>query len=156
MRTLIRLIAFILALVPLVAFSQEPPPTIEILSKDDARMMFAMSEDQWLANVQRAVETGAATPMETRENGIGMAMNTPDGDLLMVSATYAESKKKPDFIQVSVGYRYPKAALLPDSVLKGAVEAAQAQMEPEYEVIGSVERIEGGVSLFFVIMEKNP
>jgi hypothetical protein len=54
----------------------------EILSKDDARAMFAMTEDQWLANVQQAVTSGIAKPIGAPESGVGMAMSTAEGDIL--------------------------------------------------------------------------
>lgn len=127
-----------------------------ILSKDDARVMFSMSKDQWLANVQQAVTTGVANAMGTPETGLGMATSTPGGDLLIVRPNYGENDQKPDFIQVTVGYREPRATLLTDSVLEDAIQAARAQMEPEYDVIGTVERLPGGVSVFFIITEERP
>lgn len=156
MRTLTWFIAFITVLFPLLAFSQGAAPTVEILSKDDARELFSTTKEQWLARVQSTVAAGMARPMGDPETVFGMVVNTPEGDLLMVMPSYGKNEQKPDFIQVSVGYRYPRAALLTDSVLKEAIQAAKVQMEPEYDVIGNFERIRGGLSVFFIIAEKQP
>jgi len=69
--------------------------------------------------------------------------NTPDGDLLMVRPVYGENEQTPNFIQVTVGYRYPRSALLTDAALKDAIRAAKAQMMPDYDVIGSIEELTG-------------
>src|SRR3546814_10573040 len=81
--------------------SSDLTPTIEILSKDDARAMFAMTKNQWHSNVYQAVSAGMARPMGTPETGYGMAMNTPDGDLLVVKPVYSKNELTPDFIQRS-------------------------------------------------------
>jgi hypothetical protein len=103
------LLALLALLFPVRTFSQAP--AVEILSKEDARTVFSMSKEQWLANVQQAVVAGAARPMGSRENGIGMAMSTPDGDLL-VRPSYGDNNQRPDFIQITVGYRNPRVAPL--------------------------------------------
>lgn len=156
MRALAWFIVFITVLFPLLAFSQGTAPTVEILSKDDARELFSTTKEQWLARVRLTVTAGMTRPMGAPETGLGMVVNTPEGDLLMVMPSYGKNDQKPDFIQVSVGYRYPRAALFTDSVLKEAVQTAKVQMEPEYDVIGNVERIRGGLSIFFFITEKQP
>lgn len=74
-----------------------------------------------------------------------MAMSTAEGDILMVRPSYGEDKQNPEFIQVTVGYHDPRSALLTDAALNKTIQAAQAQMKPEYDVMGTVERITGGV-----------
>ena len=147
----------LLALIVLVnsalgVFSQE----VEILSKDDARELFSMTKDQWYSNVHEAAAAGAAEAVGTPETGLGMAMSSPGGDLLIVKPNYGDNPQKPDFIQVTVGYREPTAAFLTDPGLEDVVEAARAQMGPEYDVIGNIERISSGLAMFFVITEKRP
>jgi hypothetical protein len=115
--------------------------------------MFAMTEDQWLANVQGAVASGMAKPIGTQESDFGMAMSTAEGDIWMVRPSYGADKQNPEFIQVTVGYRDPRSALITDAALNEAIQVAQAQMKPEYDVMGNVERIAGGVSIFFIITE---
>jgi hypothetical protein len=82
-----------------------------------------------------------------------MAMTTAEGDLLIVRPSYGADKQNPEFIQVTVGYRDPRSALITDAALDEAIQAAQAQMKPEYDVMGNVEQITGGVSIFFIITE---
>jgi hypothetical protein len=36
-----------------------------------------------------------------------------------------------------------------------AIELSKRQMQPEYEIMGNVERHQGGVALFLTIMEAN-
>jgi hypothetical protein len=143
----------LIVLFPFMVLAQESAPMVEILSKDDAQAMFAMTEVQWLANVQGAVASGMATPIGSSESGVGMAMTTAEGDLLIVRPSYGEDKQNPEFIQVTVGYRHPRSALLTDAALNETIQAAQAQMKPEYDVMGNVERITGRVSIFFIITE---
>ena len=149
----VTLIAVLVVLFPFKVLAQEPAPMVEILSKDDAQAMFAMTEDQWLANVQGALASGMAKPIGTPESGVGMAMSTAEGDILIVRPSYGEDKQNPEFIQVTVGYHDPRSAVLTDAALNEAIQAAQAQMKPEYDVMANVERITGGVSLFFIITE---
>ncbi len=151
MEVIRRIGTLMLLLLPVTVVAQEATPTIEILSKDDARAMFAMTKDEWIANLHQAVAAGAATPMGTPETGLGMAMNTPDGDLLVVRPIYSENEQTPDFIQVTVGYRYPRSTFLTDAALEDAIQAAKAQMMPDYDVTGSVEEMIGGISVFFII-----
>jgi hypothetical protein len=148
------LLALLTLIFPVRALSQPIAPAVEILSKEDARTMFSMSREQWLANVRQAVAAGAVKSMGSPEMGIGMAMSTPEGDLLMVRPSYEDNNQRPDFIQVTVGYRNPRAVLLTDSVLQDAIRTAQQQMKPDYEVIGNVERLPRAVSVFFTIFEK--
>ena len=125
----------------------------EILSKDDARRMFGMSQEVWLADVQAAVSAGQAIPMGDQGSGIGMAMNMADGSLLIVRPSYGRDSSRPDFIQVIVGYREPLNPLLTESTLEETIRAAQQQMSPEYSVFGTVEDLPGGIGIFFSISE---
>jgi hypothetical protein len=93
---------------------------VEILSKDDARAMFAKTEDQWLANVQGVVASGMAKPIGTPESGVGMAMRTAEGHVLMARPSYGEDKQNPDFIQVTIGYLDPRSAPLTDAAVNEA------------------------------------
>lgn len=52
----------LIVLLPFMVPAQESTPMVEILSKDDAQAMFAMAEDQRLANVQGAAALGMAKP----------------------------------------------------------------------------------------------
>jgi hypothetical protein len=148
-----RLLVAVMLLACSEAFGQEPSPSIEILSKDDARAMFSMTQEEWVANVRRSVDAGIATAMGTPETGFGMAMITPEGDRLLVVPDYSKSDQKPYFIQVTVGYTGERAALMPDPALADAIETAKVQMKPEYEVFGDFERYQNAVAIFFIIAE---
>lgn len=154
MTALGRFVILFAALLPFMAAAQEPAPAIEILSKDDAREMFAMTKQEWVVNVQRAVAAGVATSTGTPETNFGMAMTTMGTDLLLVTPSYGEDGRKPEFIQVVVGYRDPTAQHLSDAALKEAIETAREQLAPEYDVIGDSERLEGGASVWFIITER--
>ena len=150
---MIRFVAFLILLFPAVALAQQQAPAIEILSKDDARLLFTMTEEQWQANVRQSVAAGIAQAMGSPETGVGMVMVTAEGDLLVVRPLYVRDAATPDLIQVTVVYRDPRAAFFTDTVLEEAVAAAKQQMKPEYYVTGSVERTDDGVSVFFNIVE---
>jgi len=127
---------------------------VEILSKDDARALFAMTRAQWVENVQQAVMAGVAEATGRPESG-GVTMHTrTQVGVLSVRPDYSD-EGRPDFILMTVGYRAPAAGLLSDAVLDEAIEQSKQQMAPEYEVMGRVERLEGGVAIFFTIMESD-
>jgi len=125
---------------------------IEILSKEDARTVCAMTRAQWVENVSQAVIAGLATAMGNPETGLSMATTTPVGELI-VRPNFSGDGKKPDFILVTVGYSHPTSALLTDAALNDAIQESKRQMEPEYEVSGWVERIQDRAAVFFVITE---
>src|SRR3546814_358645 len=136
MKPIRQIAALMMLLLPATAVAQEATPTIEILSKDDARAMFAMTKNQWHSNVYQAVSAGMARPMGTPETGYGMAMNTPDGDLLVVKPVYSKNELTPDFIQVTVGYRYPRSAHFTEEVLEAAIGTAKTQVRHDDNVTG--------------------
>lgn len=84
----------------------------------------------------------------------GMSTTTSDGDLLTVRMDYSKGDRKPNVIQVTSGYRSARAKLFSDRAVKDLLAEAQRQMAPEFEVVGSADRIEGDLALFFHIMEK--
>ncbi len=127
---------------------------IEILSKEDARSMFTMSCDQWNENVRQAVAAGISQASGDPESGLSMWIVTPQSYLLGVRPEYIEDSLHPNFIQVSVGYRDPVPTVLNDAALKQIIEVTKKQMEPEYDVIGDVDRVPDGISLHFSIFNK--
>ena len=135
--------------------AQQNEATIEILSKADALRLFGLTKEQWLKNVRDAVAAGAATQTDRQPSPmVGMSTTTPEGDLLTVLLDYSNGDRRPVFIQVVVGYRPNRAALFTDQMLRDAIAAAQRQMAPEFEVHGNAERIEGGVGVFFSILDR--
>ena len=149
-----RLVSLAAVLLPAVAFAQQDAPAFDLLSKDDAQAMFSMTGDQWQENVRRRVAEGAASAMETPETGVAMVTRTAAGDMLVLRPFYINGTDKPDFIQVTVSYRGPRAALLTDSALDEAFDAAQRRMGPEYELGATVERTEDGLLVSLDIAER--
>jgi hypothetical protein len=130
---------------------------IEILSKADAVRLFGLTKDQWLREVRRAVASSAAKQTPGGDQRLfGLSTTTAEGDLLTVRLDYSQGDKRPAFIQVVVGYRPQRATQFDGQNLGDLVTAAQRQMAPEFDVVGRAERIEGGLGLFFTILEKRP
>ena len=129
-------------------------PDIELLSKADAIRLFTLTKPQWLQEIHIAVAGGQATATGGAPQMPGMSSTTPDGDLLTVRMDYSRGDRKPTFIQVVSGYSPPRAKLFSDRAVKDVLAEAQRQMAPEFEVIGSADRTEGGLALFVHIMEK--
>jgi hypothetical protein len=127
---------------------------IEIIPKDDARAVFAMTREQWNENVRQAVMAGICRTSGRPEIGLSMSMLTQEGHLVLVQPNYATDPERPDFVQVDVGYRDPVPGHLTDAMLKDAIKAAEKQMQPEYELIGGIDRFAGGMSVYFFIREK--
>ncbi len=137
------------------AAQQRTPSEIEILSKADALRLFGLTKEQWLRNVADAVAAGVATQTYRQPSPmVGMATTTPEGDLLTVNLDYSKGDSRPVFIQVIIGYRPDRAARFADQMVRDAIAAAQRQMAPEFEVHGNSERIEGGLGIFFAILDR--
>jgi hypothetical protein len=134
--------------------SAQGKPEIELLSKADAIRLFRLTKQQWLQEVRTAVASGQAVPTGGDPHMPGMTTTTVDGDIITVRLDYSKGDRKPLFVQVVIGYRPPRAKLFTDSTVKEALAEAKRQMAPEFEVVGSAERIEGGLAFFFELLEK--
>ena len=125
----------------------------ELLSKDDARAMFAMTREQWILNVQAAASAGSAKAFGTPQD-ISMIMSKPDWDLI-VKPNYRGNESRPDIIQVTVAYRDPKAAVIfTDTAISSLTQQAKKQLAPEFDVHANAERIQNRVVIFFLITQK--
>lgn len=154
-----RAVVFAAAIFLIIAVSapgQESKPPTEFPSKDDARLMFGMTRDQWSAKVATAVESGAARVTGNPETGYGMAMDTAEGDLLVVWPIYTTTELKPGAIQVTVGYRQPRAGRFPTPTFEEAIATVTEQMAPEYFVSGEVKATPGNITIVFIIVENTP
>lgn len=154
-----RLVAAIVAFVSALGLApghaqQRTNSKSEILSKADAIRLFGLTKQQWLDNVKAAVAAGAISATDRESLAPGMMTRTPEGDFLTVRVDYSKSDSKPTFIQVVVAYPPNRRPRITAEMLTGVVEAAQRQMAPEFNVHGSVEPIEGGVGIFFHIMDQ--
>ena len=120
----------------------------------DLLRLFGFTKAQWRQEVRRAVTSGAATEIRGDPHLVGMSTTTAEGELLTVRLDYSKGEERPSVIQVVVGYRPNRARLFDDRTLPDLIPAAQRKMAPEFDVIGSAERIEGGVGVFFIILDK--
>lgn len=148
-----RLFALVMVFLPALAFSQEASPTIGMLSKDNVQALFSMTQVQWRANVRRTVAAGAGSAMETPETGVALVTRTPEGDLMVVRPLYTSGTAKPGRIQLTIRFGGARAELFTDAVLKEAVLMARLRMEPEYDLIESVDRTERSVFVVFDMLE---
>lgn len=137
------------------AWAQEKAHS-EILSKEDARRVFAMSRSQWTDHVRALVRAGQAQAVGDVEGGLRAVTQTPDGDILYVHPDYFEGDAKPAVIHVNVAYRPPRARLLTDEAIRTVILAAKREMAPEFHVIGHWERTTEGLAVLFSIMEPYP
>lgn len=135
------------------ADAQGVPDEDLILSKNDAAMLFSMSAAEWEQNVKMAVGTGVAQAMRVSKGGLGMVTAPPGCDLMVVAPDYGENAGRPDFIQVIIGYREPLASIMTDQRLREMIDKAQDEMKPDYDVIGGIDQLPGGKSLYFIISE---
>jgi len=134
------------------AFAENAPQDKDmILSKQDARQMFEMTRNAWTANVRGIAQLGAAQVIGKEEEGLVMVTQTPLA-ILWVRPFY-ENPDRPMFIQVTVGYRQPIAALMSDDKLKTVIDKAKIELSPEFNVQGAVEHIKGGTAIFFTVTE---
>ena len=146
-RPIIALIA-LLFVSPAIAQSTKPDRDL-LVSKADAAMVFSMDRKAWNTNVVTAVRAGAAKALGKADRGFGMATLHATG-YLIVKPDYS-SAEKPDFVQVTVGYREPFSRAFTDEALNETIKQAEAEMMPEYQIIGNIHRTKGGVGVFFII-----
>ena len=147
------LVIFCLTTIPASSYSQDATKDSDmILSKKDAALMFALQRSEWNNNVEAAYRSGIAKATGAAERGYGMVTPSPYG-FMIVSPNYS-SAGFPDFIQVTVAYRPPHAQKMTDARLEDAIQKAKTELAPEYEVIGNVDRIKGGVGIFFIISKR--
>lgn len=126
----------------------------DILSKADAIRLFSLTKQQWLDNIKAAVASKAATAVPGDPRMPKMAMSTSPHEFLIVGVDYSKGDGKPAFIQVVVGYRPTRRPPMTAAMLSGVIAEAQRQMAPEFHVFGNVEDIEGGVGVFFTILDQ--
>ena len=125
----------------------------QILSKDDTRAIFAMSREQWEANLSAAIALGQAQPYESAEDVTGMLTEHFGGTIMIVRPLYDIGSPRPMAIQVIVGYQKPLSYALTDAGLAATIDSARRQLAPEFDVLAHVMRHEAVVVVIFVINE---
>ena len=129
-------------------------PMIRILLKSDADEMFRTTREEWVTKVDVMVTAGVATARGTPEADLTMVLGTEVGALLTILPVYRQREDKPDAIEISIAYRYPKAGLISDPELEDAIQAGKHHLRPTYAVTGRYERDDDGITMFFVIVEE--
>ena len=133
-----------------------------ILSKADSAQMFAMSEAQWIANVEtiKASQIGDYRVAPTGQYSLYMRAD-PWSGLLIVSPSYRSyNKSRPWKLSVTVIADTPAASLLYGAMSEDTVEnllqTAMRELTPEFSVMGYMVRNESGPpSIHFTIFRKN-
>jgi len=104
-----------------------------ILSKADADMMFSLSLDEWNQNVLMAQQAGMSRSSGNPENGLTQMLETPEG-AVMVNPHFEKSKRKPDFLLVTLGYRPPYSQIFTEKVVRKLLDRAIVQLGETYVV----------------------
>ena len=133
-----------------------------ILSKEDSAQMFAISEVQWIANVEaiKAGQIGDYRVAPTGEYTLYMRPD-PSSGLLAVSPSYrSNSKNQPWKLSVTIIADTPAVSLRYGSMSEETVEVllqtAMRELRPEFSVMGYMVRNElEPPSIHFTIFRKN-
>ena len=125
-----------------------------IYSKSDAAQMFKMSVSDWNANVMAVQTQGIGQALGNSTDGYGMAIQTPDG-YLIVRPNY-RTPAKPEFLSVTIGFPPAQAQYLTQEMLQEVVNQSIKKLEPEFVMTAEVERVEGGIAIMAIIREHDP
>ena len=125
-----------------------------IYSKADAAQMFEMSVSDWNANVMAVQTQGIGQALGNPTDGFGMAIQTPDG-YLIVRPNY-RTPAKPEFLSVTIGFPPAQAQYLTEEMLQEVVGLSIKQLEPEFVMTAEIEKVEGGIAIMAIIREHDP
>ena len=125
-----------------------------IYGKADAAQMFKMSVSDWNANVMAVQTRGIGQALGNSTDGYGMAIQTPDG-YLIVRPNY-RTPAKPEFLSVTIGFPPAQAQYLTEEMLQEVVNLSIKQLEPEFVMTAEVEKVEGGIAIMAIIREHDP
>ena len=125
-----------------------------IYSKADAAQMFEMSVSDWNANVMAVQTQGIGQALGNPTDGFGMAIETPDG-YLIVRPNY-RTPAKPEFLSVTIGFPPAQAQYLTEEMLQEVVNLSIKQLEPEFVMTAEIEKVEGGIAIMAIIREHDP
>ena len=122
-----------------------------VYSKADAVQMFKMSVSDWNANVMAVQTQGIGQALGNSTDGYGMAIQTPDG-YLIVRPNY-RTPAKPEFLSVTIGFPPAQAQYLTEEMLQEVVDLSIKQLEPEFVMTAEVEKVEGGIAIMAIVRE---
>lgn len=145
------LVAVVLSL-PGPALAEKPQQTaIELVSKRDARKLFATPRHQWKENVRRAAASGMAVPLrQAGSRSVGMSVRAAGGAVSTL-LRYDAGDARPTAVMFVMWYDSPDAQNLTDAFARRIVATVKRQMAPEFHVMGETDRLETGVAFYFFI-----
>ena len=125
-----------------------------IYSKADAAQMFEMSVSDWNTHVMAVQTQGIGQALGNPTDGFGMAIQTPDG-YLIIRPNY-RTPAKPEFLSVTIGFPPAQAQYLTGETLQDVVNLSIKQLEPEFVMTAEVQKVEGGIAIMAIIREHDP
>jgi hypothetical protein len=138
-----------LVVVLLLVASVGAQQDIEILSKDDAAQVFALSKAQWRENLAAVVKAGLGT-----RAGDALTLKAPKG-IVTTLPIYSQTDTRPSRLDITVEMEREDAARFTDALIADVMQHIRRQMEPEYLATGRAERLAGGrMRFFFMLSEK--
>jgi len=133
--------------------SAQQPPAIEIPSKQALAHLFSLSEPAWFDHITATVAKFGARARQTAHGAI-LETRTANGAQVSILPEYLTSKKRPDFIQIIVGYNAAGALRLDDTTLTAAILIVEDSLAPEFSAIGSLHAVADGKGAFFIIRQR--
>lgn len=156
LRRIGRIATLLISLWPALAWSQASEESFTVLSKQDAKTFFSMSQDQWISHVERIVSTGAAQPYGRPGDGFGVMTQTDDGDLHIVVLKYHGRRERPAMIEEAIAFSRKRATPPNKDRLVDAIQKMKEQMKPEFEWSGYIDDEYGRVVVSIRIVESPP
>ena len=127
-----------------------------ILSKTDAKRVFAQPFQNWKAQSELLNTTGAGLARVASEYEITMYVNNPDGILAVTPIYTASNLDKPSSIVVSVlqsGAGSLNSRALSDPQLRDMIAEVHGEMLPEFTVMMKVDLVGEAVQFDHYIFE---
>jgi hypothetical protein len=112
----------------------------EIPSKADAAQMFALTRQQWRANLSATVRAGYGTRV-----GDALTLRTTDGAVTTLPV-YSDTDGRPSRLEVTVEMPSDHVAAGDEDMFTLLIRDVRKQMGPEYIVKGRAERTQGAGS----------
>ena len=129
---------------------------MELVSKADARQLFATPRTQWKENVRRAAASGIAVPLwQAGSRSFGMSVRA-DGGAVSTLLRYDAGEARPTAVMFVMWYDAIDEHTLTDDFAHRIIETVKRQMAPEFHVIGEADRSGDSVAFFFFITQLQP
>jgi hypothetical protein len=139
---------FALVLMLSIASAAFAQSDTDILSKDDAAQVFAMTRQQWRDNLNAIVRAGLGTG-----TGDALTLKTPEGSVTTLPL-YSQNDPRPSRLEVTVHMDAPHSARFTDALVADMTKAVRQQMSPEYMVDVRTERGPRGAMRFLFAVSK--